>query len=192
MRSPALPLIAALLTLPLPLAAQEFALQLPPHARSTPVLRNSYHIRLVSNWPQLTLAGTDCVNGGAETLSGEITRDGAGRYHGTLQREATISFCGAHASARVGCALTLTARGPVAAWGDPIGLVSAPELDLHWSADSQSTDLVISGNCPSDFEASLRRLYLAAAHAAELPLPTTPAESGVIPLTDYGWLAEIW
>jgi hypothetical protein len=152
----------------------------------------SYTLRLVSDWPQLSVAGS-CFNGGQEALDGTLTRTAEGSYEGQLERRATILFCGVHGAAASTCALTLSSRGPVEARGrllpTPIG-GDVPVVELSWAAAPGASEVGIQGDCPEAFNDSLRRMYLAVTHSLEFPLPLAGEGSRTIRLEDYGWIVE--
>ena len=75
-----LALAGALLAPAGPAVAQSIAYGEPPPVRpAADRLAEYYRLRLTSAWPQLP-AGTDCENGGAETVEGTLTRTGPDAY----------------------------------------------------------------------------------------------------------------
>lgn len=147
-------------------------------------LRDSYTVRLTSDWPQYR-SGAGCVNGGDEVLTGTLESTASG-YAGVLRREATIRFCGSHGQASDACTLTLTSSGPV----DAIARVEAATLLLSWRAPDGAGEATVRGDCAPAFEDSMRRLYLSVAHSLEIPLPAG-AGGHTVRLEDFGWIAEV-
>lgn len=153
----------------------------------------SYQIHLASDWPQLTLAGTDCVNGGNETLSGTLSRT-AGGYAGQLERKTSIRFCGTHGPlSPAPCSLTLSSRGPVTARAEVFRADGRPAVILRWAAEPSARDaILVEGNCAPAFNQSLKDLYLGVTHSLEFSLPEV-GEAGVpVRLEDYGWVVAVW
>lgn len=156
------------------------------------LLKASYQVRLVSDWPQLSAGGLSCVNGGQEVLEGRLIQNPAGEYTGQLTRKATILFCGVHAGAASSCALTLTSDGTVSARGAV--LESGPkeaEVELRWFAPDGSAQAVVEGDCSPQFNDSVRRLYLGASHSLEFPLPAATEPGRTVRLDDYGWIVDV-
>jgi len=158
------------------------------------MLKPAYRLRLVSDWPQLSGSGLGCVNGGQEVLEGKLTQTSDGDYTGQLTRRATIRFCGVHGGSPSACALTLTSVGTVTARGrvTPTGPGwSDPEIELRWFAPDGASDALVEGDCSSQFNDSVRRLYLTASHSLEFPLPTTDQGRRTMRLDDYGWIVDV-
>lgn len=151
-------------------------------------LREAYTLRLTSDWPQYR-SGAGCLNGGDEVLAGTLEATASG-YAGTLQRKATIRFCGSHGQASAACALTLTSTGPVEATARVFAAGGSAMLLVSWKAPDGAGEATVSGDCAPAFEDSVRRLYFSVAHSLEVPLP---AGSGghTVRLEDYGWIAEV-
>jgi hypothetical protein len=157
-------------------------------------IASTYTISLISDWPQRSIGGDGCVNGGEEALSGTLVRTAVGRYAGQLERLATIRFCGSHGVARTACTLTLTSRGPVEAEGYVLpngGEAIPPVLELRWAATEGTSAVTIDGDCGALFNESLRRLYLGVAHTIEFPLPLDGEAARTVRLDDYGWIVEV-
>jgi hypothetical protein len=157
-------------------------------------LKPVYTVELRSDWPQLGLAGGDCVNGGQEVLKGTIELTSGGNYVGSLQRGATIRFCGAHGQAQEACALTLTSTGPVAATGEVQPFTRGwtnPVVELHWATAAAGTAVRLDGDCAPAFNDALRRMYLGVTHMVEFPLPAAGEGLRRAELADYGWIVEV-
>jgi len=157
------------------------------------LLKEAYRLRLVSDWPQLTVPGTSCTNGGTEVLTGTLSRTGGG-YAGQLERSATIQFCGVHGIlSPAPCELTLTSRGPVLAHADVILERDQPTAVLRWTANRAAlTEITVAGTCAATFNQSLRDLYLGVIRELEFPLPRE-GEAGLPQrLDDYGWIVAVW
>lgn len=156
-------------------------------------LRDSYRVRLVSDWPQFTMPGSACSNGGQETLTGTLSRTGSG-YAGQLERSATIQFCGAHgALSPAPCTLTLHSRGPVLANAAVVMEGSRPVVLLRWTAHRGSpAELSVQGTCDPVFNQSLKDLYLGVVRAVEFPLPAEGEYGLPVRLDDYGWIVAVW
>ena len=158
------------------------------------MLKPSYQLRLVSDWPQLSGGGLGCVNGGQEVLEGELAQTSDGGYSGQLVRKATIRFCGVHGAAREACALTLTSAGTVSARGEVTPAApgwSTQEIELRWHAAEGSSDAVVEGDCSTQFNDSVRRLYLGASHSVAFPLPAAGEGRLTRRLDDYGWIVDV-
>jgi hypothetical protein len=157
------------------------------------VLSETYHVRLVSAWPQLTLPDGSCNNGGEEQLEGTLVRDSSGRYRGVLTRSSTISFCGSHGPAREACSMTLSGAGSVNAdvvllgtiggWGDH-------PVRMHWTPNLAETTTIVTGDCPGAFTDKLVAMYTSARHSLEFALPAGVG-SEVQQLEEYGWVVEV-
>lgn len=166
-------------------------------ARFAALLPPAYSLHLVSDWPQYGIAGTSCVNGGSEVITGTLTQGSGGEYGGVLERRATIRFCGSHGTAQdEHCSLTLTSHGPVAARGEVApteGSGPGALLTVRWSArpDAAPDDVAIEGDCAPAFKTSLRNLYLGVQHALEFPVPLRGEPARLVRL-DQGWFAEAW
>lgn len=197
----ALTIIRTLTALPLlaqatptePVALATLGGQNGPTGLGTPALQASYRIRLTSDWPQLVLAGTNCVNGGTEILLGNLVRNGDG-YAGRLERQAHIRFCGTHGPVSgEPCALTLTSRGPVTARAEVLMSSDRPVASLRWGTEAEAENVIaVEGNCSPAFNQSLKKLYLGVTHALEFPLPLTGQARLPFRLEDYGWIVEVW
>ncbi len=157
------------------------------------VLRPAYTIRMTSAWPQLTVEGLDCVNGGEEVITGKLVRLEGDQYVGELERSGTIRFCGVHGAARQGCSLTLTAQGGVKASGDALVPTDgrAPLLLLEWRSAPSGTSVAVGGTCPRDFGDAVRQMYLGAQRGVELPLPGAGMSARTERLEDFGWDVEV-
>jgi hypothetical protein len=203
MRTRALLLTTSLLALTPPLAAQQVALATGPREVLHPIvvqainaalLKPSYRMRLVSDWPQLSAGRLGCVNGGQEVLEGTLTQTGDASYTGRFRRKATIRFCGTHAGATEMCALTLTADGTVAARGTVAltrGDWTSPAIEFHWSTPEGASDAMVEGDCSAEFNAKVKALYLAASHSLEFNLPPAGIPRLTMPLDDYGWIVDV-
>lgn len=156
-------------------------------------LQESYRIRLVSDWPQFTLPGTACGNGGEETLTGTLSRTASG-YAGQLERSATIRFCGVHGSlSPAPCMLTLVSRGPVLASAELVVQDARPVALLRWAAHpGRPTEISVEGTCHAAFNQSLKSLYLGVGRAVEFPLPAEGEHGLPVRLDDYGWIVAVW
>jgi hypothetical protein len=155
-------------------------------------LRPVYSVRLASDWPELVGKDGRCRNGGEEVITGELELTSGGNYLGTLTREATIRFCGAHGPATEACSLTLRSTGPVAARGEvePFrGGWTNPLLTLHWAAPAGAV-AEVDGDCQPAFAESLRRLYLGVTHMIEFHLPVT-GEGRHREHLEEGWIVEV-
>ncbi len=163
-----------------------------PRIRPAP-LKESYRIKLASDWPQLSLAGTACLNGGGEVITGTLRRTASG-YEGRLDRQTNLQFCGAHGSlSPAPCSLTLTSRGPVYARGEVVLDGEAPTLHLRWGADGGGrTSIKVQGDCAPVFQQSLENLYLSATRALEIPLPAAGDLGIPVRLEDFGWIVAVW
>lgn len=158
------------------------------------MLKPAYQVKLVSDWPQLSAGGLGCVNGGHEVLEGNLTQASSGDYTGVLVRKATIRFCGVHGTAARPCALTLTSAGKVTArgvvtptsagWADPL-------VSLRWFAPEGASDAVVEGDCPDQFNDSVRKLYLSVSHGVEFALPTADQGPRTVRLEDFGWIVDV-
>ena len=158
------------------------------------MLKPVYELRLVSDWPQLSGGGVGCVNGGQEVLEGRLTQTSDGGYTGQLVRRATIRFCGVHGAALEACALTLTSAGTVTARGAVTPAApgwSTPEIALRWYAAEGASDAVVDGDCSTQFNDSVRRLYLGASHSLEFALPAAGEGRMTRRLDDYGWIVDV-
>lgn len=158
------------------------------------LLRPSYRMRLVSDWPQLSGGGLGCVNGGQEVLEGTLTQTAEATYAGKFQRRATIRFCGAHAGATEMCALTLTAEGTVAASGTVAltrGDWTSPAIEFRWSTPDGASDAMVEGDCSAEFNEKVKQLYLSASHALEFTLPPAGEGRRTMALDDYGWIVDV-
>lgn len=198
-----LSLTAALFAVATPLAAQQLSLAAGPREVMLPIverainatmLRPSYRLRLVSDWPQLTAGGLGCVNGGQEVLEGTLTQTGDASYSGQFRRKATIRFCGTHAGASELCSLTLTAEGTVAARGTVSiarGDWSSAAIEFRWTTPDGASDALVSGDCTAEFNEKVKRLYLAASHSLEFTLPPAGEPRRTMPLDDYGWIVDV-
>jgi hypothetical protein len=158
------------------------------------MLKPSYQVKLVSDWPQLSAGGVACVNGGQEVLEGRLEQTSSGDYDGQLVRRGTLRFCGVHGSAAEACALTLTSAGTVTVRGavTPVGPNwSAPLIELRWFAAEGASEAVVEGDCSTQFNESVRRLYLTASHSVEFLLPTADQGARTMRLDDYGWIVDV-
>ena len=158
------------------------------------LLRPSYRMRLVSDWPQLSAGGLACVNGGQEMLEGTLIQTGEASYAGQFRRQATIRFCGAHGSADQPCTLTLTSDGNVAASGSVAqtrGDWTSPEIEVRWTTPEGASAVVVEGDCSPGFNDKLRAMYLGAAHSLEFSLPPAGEERRTMRLDDYGWIVDV-
>lgn len=199
-----LTLTTSLLTYALPLLAQqELQLAAGPREVLHPVvqraiyaalLKPSYRMRLVSDWPQLSAGGLGCVNGGQEVLEGTLTQTGDVSYAGQFRRKATIRFCGSHPGATEMCALTLRAEGTVAARGTVAltrGEWTSPEIALRWTTPDGISDVMVEGDCSPEFNEKVKRLYLSASHSLEFSLPPAGEPRRTMSLDDYGWIVDV-
>lgn len=161
-------------------------------APRTVLLKAAYQVRLVSDWPQLSANGLSCINGGQEVLEGRIIQNDAGDYQGQLTRKATIRFCGMHGGTDGACALTLTSDGTVSARGSVMTDGSkVPQVELRWFAPEGESEALVEGDCSSQFNDSVRRLYLGASHSLEFPLPIAGEGRRTMRLEDYGWIVDV-
>jgi hypothetical protein len=170
------------------------ALSIVEHAIGAALLRPSYRMRLISDWPQLTAGGLGCVNGGQEVLEGTLAQTGDRSYAGRFRRRATIRFCGAHAGATELCTLTLTSDGIVAARGTVAivpGEWSDPAIELRWTTPDGASDATVEGNCTAEFNEKVKQLYLSASHALEFTLPPAGEPRRTMSLDDYGWIVDV-
>lgn len=154
------------------------------------LLKESYQLRLVSDWPQLTSGDLSCVNGGQEVLEGRLTRNPSGGYNGQLTRKATIRFCGVHGGSASSCALTLTSEGTVSALATAL-LPTGNLVELRWFAPEGASQVLVEGDCSAQFNDSVRRLYLGASHSVEFGLPGVSEGSKTVRLDDYGWIVDV-
>lgn len=204
MRRTALPFAFALMLAPplaaqapLPLAAGPEAgdpLPMVNAALHAAMLKPSYEVRLVSDWPQLSGGGLDCLNGGQEVIEGRLVQTSDGGYTGRLVRRATIRFCGIHGAAQEACALTLTSAGEVTARGEvtPEGPGwSAAAMELRWHTAAGASDAAVEGDCSAQFSQAVRGMYLGASHSLEFPLPLAGESRRTIRLDDYGWIVDV-
>lgn len=158
------------------------------------MLKPAYHVRLVSDWPQLSAGGLGCVNGGQEVLEGRLTQTSDGDYRGQLTRKGTIRFCGVHGGSAAACALTLTSGGTVTARGvvTPTGPGwRDPQVELRWFAPDGTSEALVEGDCSTQFNDAVRRLYLSASHSLEFSLPTADQGRRTMRLDDYGWIVDV-
>jgi hypothetical protein len=157
-------------------------------------LKPSYRIHLASEWPQFSSVDGGCINGGEEVLDGTVELTSGGNYLGTLERRATIRFCGAHGTAREACSLTLRSTGPVAARGEVHPFTSGwtnPVVELQWSTTGEGNGVAVEGNCPAAFNDALQRMYLGVTHVLEFSLPVVGDSARTERLDDYGWTVEV-
>lgn len=157
-------------------------------------LKQVYRVHLVSDWPQLGTADGRCVNGGEESLEGNVELTSGGNYLGTLERRATIRFCGAHGQAREACSLTLRSAGRVAAQGEVQPFTSGwanPVVELHWATALEGNGVAVEGDCPAAFNDALQRMYLGVTHVLEFSLPVAGEGPRTERLEDFGWTVEV-
>ena len=157
-------------------------------------LKSTYSVHLVSAWPQLGMPNSTCVNGGEEVLEGTIEQTSGGNYVGSLQRRATIRFCGTHGPATEACSLTLRSVGPVAAQGEVQPFTRGwtnPTVELRWATAESGNDVTVEGDCAPTFNESLRRMYLGVTHMVEFPLPVVGEGLRREELADYGWIVAV-
>lgn len=157
-------------------------------------LKPAYQIHLVSDWPQLGTADGRCMNGGEEMLDGTVELTSGGNYIGTLERRATIRFCGAHGQAREACSLTLRSTGPVSARGEVHPFTSGwtnPVVELHWATASEGNGVAVEGDCPPAFNNALQQMYLGVTHVLEFTLPVVGDGARTERLDDYGWTVKV-
>lgn len=183
----------ATLTVPFPGGEGSPETRVAAAASGTSRLRPAYTIRMTSDWPQLSVEGLDCVNGGEEVITGKLVRLQGGQYVGELERAGTIRFCGIHGAAREACSLTLTTQGGLKASGEAQLPAdgTAPVLLLEWRSAPTGTSVAVGGNCPREFGDAVRQMYLGAARSVELPLPGAGESARSERLEDFGWKVEV-
>ncbi len=194
-------LLVAITLADTPLAAQALALaagagpsMMVNRALLAAALKSTYSVHMVSAWPQLSMPNSTCVNGGEEVLEGTIEQTSGGNYVGSLQRRATIRFCGTHGPATEACSLTLRSVGPVAAQGEVQPFTRGwtnPTVELRWATAESGNDVTVEGDCAATFNESLRRMYLGVTHMVEFPLPVVGEGLRREELADYGWIVAV-
>jgi hypothetical protein len=163
------------------------------HALMAAALKPALVVTLTSDWPQLREPGGTCLNGGEETIAGTLRLTSGGSYEGSLQRRATVLFCGSHGPARESCELTLSSTGPVLAVGEVQPFTDGwtdPVLTLNWSTPD-GAEVQVEGNCPEAFNEALRRMYAGVTHAVEFPVPVAGERERNSRLDDFGWLVRV-
>lgn len=161
-------------------------------APRTALLKAAYQLRLVSDWPQLSVGSLTCVNGGQEVLEGRVIQNPAGQYTGQLTRKASIRFCGVHGGIQTECALTLTSDGTVSARAAVISTgPGEAQVELRWFSPSGASDAAVEGDCSPQFNEAVRRMYLGASHSVEFDLPLANEGRRTMRLDDYGWIVDV-
>ncbi len=178
-----------------PVFGQVLALSPSPASPSPSALKQQYHVRLRSAWPQYR-ASPGCENGGEEVLDGVLSADSSGLYSGTFVRETRLLFCGAHgseATAMEGCALTLEGKGSVTMSGVVVGDETSPSGLSAWIEWSPMPGhrATVTGSCPAAFKDALRKMYLTIRHWAEFPLTTAGEGPRTERLENYPWSVEL-
>lgn len=157
-------------------------------------LKPAYTVHLVSDWPRLRDATGLCVNDGEEQIDGTLELTSGGDYVGTLQRTATIRFCGIHGQAREACSLTLESRGPVLAEGEVYSFTTgwnSPVIELRWTTAPADSNVAVTGDCAPAFNDALRRMYQGVVHMLDFPIPAAGEAPTLTRLEDYGWIVGV-
>jgi hypothetical protein len=173
-------------------------------SESTPAesraLKASYHVRLISNWPQEAGPG-GCLNGGDEVVEGTLAREADGTYAGTFIRRTRLLFCGAHGMARGdstaaatgSCALTLDGEGRVSMTGVVVDDETSPSgrsARVVW-VPAEGSDASVTGVCGAAFKDALAGMYRTSPHGAEFPLTTVGQGPRTEQLENYAWKVEL-